>query len=181
VNANTDPQRGRPRASQPTSVSPTSAGSGSRSWRLPLPRINTSPARQSMSDSSNAATSPARNPSRDSSVRIAKSRRPTRVRPSQLASSRATDLASIALTSDASRQLATDGTAPARSRPISPSTCRKRSSARSRVTMHFADPTLQRRDSRSTNSLTAAPSSSISASSPRARSRSARNTRATPT
>ena len=66
-----------------------------------------------MSDSRSAATSPARNPSRDSKVRIAKSRRPTRVRRSQLANSRATDLASSALTNPASRQPATDGTASA--------------------------------------------------------------------
>ena len=51
--------------------------------------------------------------------------------------------ASSALTNPASRQLATDGTAPVRSRSISPSTCKKRNSTRSRVTMHFAEPTLQ--------------------------------------
>jgi hypothetical protein len=50
-----------------------------------------------------------RSPSRDSSIRIAKSRRPSAVRRSQLSSSRVTLEASSALTSDASRHFATDG------------------------------------------------------------------------
>jgi hypothetical protein len=57
----------------------------------------------------------------------------------------------------------------------------KRNSARSRVTMHFADPTLQRRDSSSTNAITAAPSNPPSANVPALASRHEKNTRATPT
>ena len=36
-------QRGRPRRNQPTTAAPTSAGRGSRSSRLPLPRTTSSP------------------------------------------------------------------------------------------------------------------------------------------
>ena len=62
-----------------------------------------------MSSRLSAATSPARSPSRASSVSIAKSRRPTAVCRSQLASSAATWPGSSACGSPASRQLATDG------------------------------------------------------------------------
>jgi hypothetical protein len=55
-----------------------------------LPHTHSSPVRQSMSSMLSAATSPARSPSRASTVRIAKSRRPTVLRRSQLANSRAT-------------------------------------------------------------------------------------------
>lgn len=84
-----------------------------------------------------------------SSIKIARSRRPTAVDLPQLPSSRAMDSASSALTSDARRQLATDGTATARSRSIRPSRCRNRSSDHSAVTAAFAEPTLPRRDRRS--------------------------------
>jgi hypothetical protein len=96
-------------AAQSAIASPASTGSGSRSWRLPLPVTTNSPARQSRASSRRAATSPMRSPSRDSSIRIAKSRRPIAVCRSQLSSSRATNDASTALTSDASRHLATVG------------------------------------------------------------------------
>ena len=111
-----DSHRGRPRSSQPASASPTSAGNGRRSWRLPLPRTIISPARQSMSTA--AARRPRRRatPAATATSTIAKSLRPTRVRRSQPANSRATDPESNALTSPASRQPATDGTASARSR-----------------------------------------------------------------
>jgi hypothetical protein len=50
--------------------------------------------------------------------------------------------ASSALTSDASRHCATDGTATARSRSISPSRCRKRNSDRNPVTTALLDAML---------------------------------------
>ena len=55
----------------PYLYSPAGTGNGSRSSRLPLPRIITSPARQSMSLSCRAAASAPRSPSRASSDRTA--------------------------------------------------------------------------------------------------------------
>ncbi|OIQ82027.1 hypothetical protein GALL_361870 [mine drainage metagenome] len=71
------PVRGRPRRKYSTTASPTSTGNGNRSVREPLPWIVRVPARQSMSDSSIAATSAQRSPSRRNSVMTAMSRRPT--------------------------------------------------------------------------------------------------------
>ena len=56
----------RSRLSHVTIASPGSTGKGSRSTRLPLPTITTSPARQSMWSNSRPATSPRRNPRRAS-------------------------------------------------------------------------------------------------------------------
>ena len=116
--------RGRPARRYSTSARPTSSGNGSRSLADPLPRIVSSPARQSMSSSDKPATSKERNPNRASSVRIAKSRRPTTVERSQLASSRSTCPASRARGSEASRQPATLGTACANGTGTQPSRCR---------------------------------------------------------
>jgi hypothetical protein len=55
---------GRPGWRYATIASPTSAGSGSRSARSPLPVTMSSPARQSMASSVSPATLPARSPSR---------------------------------------------------------------------------------------------------------------------
>jgi hypothetical protein len=71
MNTAGDPHRARPPVSQAASASPTGTGSGSRSSRAPLPRIITSPARQSMSPSCTAAASAPRSPSRASTVKIA--------------------------------------------------------------------------------------------------------------
>lgn len=166
VNSDRSPHCGRPRSSQPTIASPTSTGRGRRSSRLALPWTTTSPARQSMLSSCSLATSPARRPRRDKIINTAKSRRPITRRRSQLLNIRATSQASIALGSEASRQLATEGTAPASSFGVRPSTYKKRSSARSLVVIDLAEATLHRRHSDSTNSLTSALLRSSRSSSP---------------
>ena len=61
--------------------------------------------------------------------------------------SRASDLASSALTSPPAANSRPTAPLPRDPGSVSPSTCKKRNSTRSRVTMHFAEPTLQRRDS----------------------------------
>ena len=113
--------RGRPPASQLATASPASAGNGSMSRRLPLPRTVISPCRQQMSPRSRAATSPARKPSRASSTKIAKSRRPAALSRSQLPISRARSAGLTARGSAASCQHAADGTAPASGALICPS------------------------------------------------------------
>lgn len=91
-----------------------------------------------MSSSRTAATSPARNPRRTNTFRIAKSRRPIALRRSQLFSSRAASTSLIAFGRAVSCQLATGGTAAASVFGISPSTCRYRNRQRSRVAMDLA-------------------------------------------
>ena len=88
-------------------------------------------------------------------VRTAKSRQPVALARSQLPSRRATLASSIAFGREASRQAATEATAEPSATAVWPSTWRKRSRQRNRVTMHLAEPTLLRRHSASTNSLTA--------------------------
>ena len=122
VNTDWSAHRGRPRRSQPTTASPTSTGTGRRSSRFPLPRTTISPLRQSMSASLSLATSPARSPRRDRTNRTAKSRRPVARRRSQLLNILATSLGGIAFGNEARRQLATEGTAPASSFEVRPTT-----------------------------------------------------------
>jgi integrase/recombinase XerD len=126
-------------------------GKGSRSCRPPLPWIRISPARQSMSSSRRRATSPARSPRRASSLRIAKSRRPTSVSSRQLANRRFTSPCSSGCGSPASRQCATLGTARVNGSSSTPSTWRNRSSERSAVTVSFTDPRERRGRSARTN------------------------------
>ena len=78
-------------------------------------------------------------------VKIAKSRRPVMVPRSQLASSREITAASSPRGSDASRQPATAGTAPASGTGTCPVTCKNRSSARTAVTVALADSGLRSR------------------------------------
>ena len=100
------------------------------------------------------ATSPALNPSRTNSIRIAKSRRPVARRRSQLASNFRTCDGSSDRGNPATRQLATDGTAVASGCASSPSICRKLSSERSAGTISFAVPRGRLRHSTSTKSVT---------------------------
>ncbi|MEV1248429.1 PIG-L deacetylase family protein [Nonomuraea sp. NPDC050022] len=101
------------------------------------------PLLQSMSPSCMAATSQTRSPSRDSAVKIAKSRRPRAVSRSQLASSRSACPGCNRPGRELSLRLATVGTAVARSRLIRPVTNKKRSSDRNAVTMLLASGTLR--------------------------------------
>ena len=68
-------QGGRPSASQPAIASPTSGGSGSRSYWLALPCTAISPHASRCPRAASAATSPARGRPRQT-IRTAKSRRP---------------------------------------------------------------------------------------------------------
>ena len=86
-------------------------------------------------------------------VRMAKSRRPTAVLRSQLASKAVTCRRSMPLGSEARRQLGPDGTAQANS-GARPSTWRKRSRLRSRVSPHLAEPGTRSERSRNTNCVT---------------------------
>src|SRR6266550_222234 len=99
-----------------------SCGSGIFSSRRPL----TTPARQSMSSSCKAATSPARSPSRGSSIRTAKSRRPAAVWPSELASSTATCSGGTQRGRELALHQAAGGTACASADAVCPSRRRNR-------------------------------------------------------
>ncbi len=132
-----------------------------------------------MSPNAKAPTSPARNPRRASAVTIAKSRRPSTVRRSQLRSKRPSSLGLMAFGNEASCQPATDGTAAASSLDVWPSTYKKRSSDRMPVTVALADPRDRRPHSRRVKPMT-----SSALRSDTARSCAARSTttlRATPT
>jgi hypothetical protein len=99
-----------------------------------------SPALQWTSSSRRPATSPARGPSRTSSVKIAKSRRPVLLERSRESTSSSTCSGSSARGSPDSRYDVADGTAPTNERPIKPSPCKNPSSERSAVTVSLAAP-----------------------------------------
>ena len=113
-------------------ASPTSESSGKWSTIRPLPRTTISPARQRMSSSSSATTSPPRRPSRASRSKIAWSRRPLRVDP-VAASTRSTSLGERNAGGTDWRYLRNMGTALERSREVWPHRRRNRKNDRSAV------------------------------------------------
>ena len=135
--------------------------------RPPFPRTMISPARQSMSSSERPATSPARSPRRDSTVIMAKSRRPTPLRRSQLLSRRATcPWPKRLLATKPRRQCATEGTASARASAIEAFDVEEPQQRPQPRRHGLRRPVFQRRDSASTNRFTSAAVTVFQASSP---------------
>ena len=116
-----------------SSASPTSCGSGNRTWYRPFPVTCNVPLFQSISLRRRAATSPERNPSRTNISKIARSRSPPGVVPLDAAINRPTSSADKQRGSLASRQCAKAGIALARSSRHSPRKLRNRRKARREV------------------------------------------------
>ena len=129
------------------------------STRGPLPRTRSCPAAQSMSSSRRSATSLARSPRRTNSVRIAKSRIPTRVVWSHPFSSRSTCSPGRARASSCWWR-ATVGTAEATARSTNPAVYKNRSSAFMPPTTVCIAATLNWGLRAKTNAMTSAPLSS---------------------
>ena len=113
-----------------SSASPTSCGSGNRTWYRPFPVTCNVPLFQSMSLRRRAATSPERSPSRANISKIARSRSLPRVVPLDAAINRSTSSVDKQRGSLARRQCATAGIAMARSSRHSPLKLRNRRNAR---------------------------------------------------
>ena len=147
-------QVGRPCSRYAAMAAPTSAGSGSRLCRPPLPRIRSCDWSQSMSSSASLMISQARSPRRASSSSTARSRRPTAVNLSQLSIARCACSAAIAFgIGGVVVHVATDGTPAASPAVISPRNSPKRSKDLSALATPFRAGGAIRFDSCRTNAI----------------------------